>query len=174
MGRLIYPGLIILLSITIGCSKASSFISPETGNDSGLPVFSSSSKNTSHNLLGMWTIYLDIENESYNITCDRSLKQHFNVTSLIPPPGISINSYNPGTQMLDIDVTIENPYQLNVYDMRLIIYTDTIDHKLENDDSWTALYDIPGGLPINPFIAYAKEEAFRKFPELSEAQIQPT
>ena len=109
-------------------------------------------------LLGTWTITFDTENLDFEINSSRISEMHYNATHLIPAPQILINGFDPITNIIDVDVTISNPYPLDVYDVRLIIYTDSVGHKLQNDDGWTALYEIPGGLPINPFKAYAKDQ----------------
>ncbi len=117
----------------------------------------------SRNLLGTWTITFDTENLDFEINSSRLSEMHYNATHLIPAPEIDINGFDPITNIIDVDVTIANPYPLDVYDVRLIIYTDSVGHKLQNDDGWTALYEIPGGLPINPFKAYAKSVQDRLF-----------
>ncbi|MFH1172184.1 MAG: hypothetical protein V1693_01205 [Nanoarchaeota archaeon] len=144
--------LITFVLFLIGCSKATEQpIIPATV----------SNETNSHSLLGSWTVNFDTTN--LEATINRTLGAHYNVTSMIPAPGIIVNSYDPGTEIVDVDVTINNTYTLNGYDVRLIIYTDSIGHKLTNADDWTGLYDIPGGYPINPFKAYAKSEPNRLF-----------
>jgi Leucine-rich repeat (LRR) protein len=70
--------------------------------------------------------------------------------------------------IVDVGINIVNPYPIDGRDVRLIIYNDAIGHKLVNSDSWTDLYDIPAGLPINPFKAYAKDDPNREFAGLAE------
>ncbi|MFH1514383.1 MAG: hypothetical protein ABIG42_02875, partial [bacterium] len=138
------------------------------GDDCNLPVVEFSGEDTNHSLLGMWNINFNLDELSVKITPEnRDAAQHYNVTSFIAPE-IQINSYEPVTNVVDVDVTIANPYAVDAYDVRLIIYTDSVGHKLQNDDGWTALYDILGGLPINPFKAYAKAVQDRKFAALAE------
>ena len=52
---------------------------------------------------------------------------------------------------------------MSAFDVRLIIYTDEVGHILTNSDSWTGIWDIAEGLPINPFKAYAKTSTRRNF-----------
>jgi len=113
--------------------------------------------------LGFWIANFDTGSLKADVESDRLLCTHYNITSLVPPPGIFINSYDPGTFIMDVDVFFSNPYPIDVYDLRLIIFTDDIGHKMLNADSWTAIYDIPEGLPINPFKAFAKDKPKRKF-----------
>ncbi|MBU1023758.1 hypothetical protein KKB99_05680, partial [bacterium] len=153
------------------CSnKTATPITPmDPGIDSSLPVVEFSGEETNHSLLGMWTINFNLDELTVKITPEtRDTAFHFNVTSLVPAPEIIINSWDPFIEVIDVDVTITNPYAVDAYDVRLIIYTDSVGHKLQNDDGWTSLYDKPGGLPINPFKAYAKTIQDRKFAGLAE------
>jgi hypothetical protein len=108
--------------------------------------------------------------------CDFKLREfrlsqsHFNVTYQIPPPIINITEFNPATNVVNVDVTLTNPTSINVYDVRLVIMTDDKNHLLLNPDNWTDLYDFPGGLAVNPFKAYCKDNPSRIF----EAQTQHT
>ncbi len=85
------------------------------------------------------------------------------VTSMLPIPSLSVNSFDPVNNILDLDATITNPTNIDAYDIRLIVYTDNIGHLLKNPDNWTHLFDIPEGLWSNPFKAYAKGEQNRVF-----------
>jgi len=124
-----------------------------------------------HTPLGFWEADFDVDNMTCAVTTSRELNAHFNVTSLVPTPGIRIISYDPTSKILTVDVTINNPYTISGYDVRLILFfyrTDSL--FLTNDDDWTTLYDISGGYPYNPFKAYAKSVPNRKF----NAQTQLT
>jgi hypothetical protein len=156
---------LIILVIMSGCSTG--LKSPSNCNidtflqTSELPIFTD--KDETHNLIGTFTMSIDVSTLTASCDYDRSASTHYNVTSLIPLPIIQVNSWNPSTQIVDVDLLINNPYFLDVYDVKLIVYTDEFGHKLVNFDDWTSLYDIPQGLPINPFLAYGKEFPSRKF-----------
>jgi hypothetical protein len=165
--------ILFMTLIIMGCSSNSG--NPIT-NDPGLsqdnrpipninlPEFlTENSFDSNHDLLGTWEIHFDTKSLTTEIVPNRGIESHFNVTSIIPPPSIVINSYNPASNIIDVDVTISNPYPVDVFDVRLIIFTDSIGHQLLNPDNWTPLYDISGGLPINPFKAYAKDQVNRVF-----------
>ena len=77
---------------------------------------------------------------------------------------INVNSFDPVTRILDVDVLLRNSIGINGYDVRGILYTDEAGHLLTNPDNWTDLYDIPGGRDINPFKAYNKDDYYRSFP----------
>jgi hypothetical protein len=162
--------LMFALIVTSGCSnQKANPITPSSSNSIlELPAPDIREDQNSHNLIGMWRVSFDIGNREASILPYRSLDAHYNVTSFIQPPQMTINDFNPVTNVIDVDVTITNPSNLIVYDVRLIIFTDAIGHQLLNPDNWTTLYDIPGGLPINPFKAYAKDQANRIFSEQSQ------
>jgi hypothetical protein len=146
---------IVLILMFAGCSNRT--FSPLTPSPDQNP------DNT--NLLGAYTLNYDPSTGSVSITPDRLANVHFNVTSYLPVPVIKINSWDPVNQIINVDVTISNfnPFSVAGFDLRLIIYTDSIGHVLINDDNYTDLFDIAGGLPINPFKAYAKTLSHRIF-----------
>jgi hypothetical protein len=158
----------ILLSLIVfaGCSSSDNTpLSPETPNE-----FPASGQTAGNNhLLGMWDAEFDIESNTVQINPHRGTDAHFNITLLIPGPQIDILSFDPIQGIVEAEITIENPYAFNAYDIRVIIYTDTLGHMLMNPDGWTDLYENPGGLPINPFKAFNMGEANRVFAGLSDA-----
>ncbi len=169
--RYYLPTCLVLLLLIMGCSGKSTIpTSPASSDD--LPFIAAMDINDApgHCLAGYWGINIDTEMLKATIELQRHPEMHINVTTMLPPPGIHVNSYDPITSIVDVDVTINNPYLINGYDVRLIIYTDNIGHKLVNADDWTSLYDIPGGSPynINPFKAYAKDTPNRRFPGQSQ------
>lgn len=121
--------------------------------------------------IGYFTAEFDLEKNQAIITQDRDPQAHINVTSYIPTPTIVVNGYDTSTGIVDVDFTILNPYKVNAYDPRVIIYTDTAGHMLMNADDWTGLFDIAGGLPINPFAAFAKEIPNRLFEQKASATV---
>jgi len=63
-------------------------------------------------------------------------------------------------------LTINNaftPPGQDLFDVRLIVYTDNDGTELKNPDNWTALFDMPGGSFINPFKAYSTSQPSRRF-----------
>ena len=160
--------LMLVMGVAIGCSSRGTNPISAPGDLSELGLVQTDNNDTNNRIFyGAWIAMFDLMNNSVSITPDRELAMHFNITSMIPTPSIHINGYNPATHILDVDVTISNPYPVTGYDVRLIIFTDNIGHELLNADDWTSLYDIGGGLPINPFMAYAIEDPNRKFSGMS-------
>jgi hypothetical protein len=162
---------VLLVLFCVGCSNHST--NPTTSEidqiDPILYVTEQTPNPNTHNILGSWNATFDLQSLSVELEPNRALNGHFNISTMIPPPEIVINSYNQVTNVVDVDVTITNPYQITAYDVRIIIFTDSIGHKLTNADDWTGLYDIPNGYPINPFKAFGKEEPNRRF--LQSAQL---
>jgi hypothetical protein len=113
-------------------------------------------------LLGQWVMNFDLTNQTVQLEPLRTSSTHFNVTPFLPPE-IVINSIDPTTETVNVDISMTNTFTVTGWDPRLIIYTDSAGHKLLNADEWTDLFDIPGGLPINPFKAYAKSLPQRQF-----------
>ena len=150
----------VLLVFYTGCSG--SIADPISSHESRIQSDINASQ-TVTTLLGEWEMMFDFENNKVDVNPLRISNLHYNVTSLLPTPVIVVNGIDPVEQIVDADITISNPFAITGYDLRMIIYTDPAGHKLMNFDSWTDLYDIPGGLPINPFMAYAKSEVNRVF-----------
>jgi hypothetical protein len=162
--------IVLALLVVMGCSGNSSNPVVPAGQETDLSLLVAEvdESRINHQLLGMWTMEFDLESLTATITQDRSIT-HYNITTFLPAPLVTINSYDPQTEVIDVDITITNPYILiSGYDVRVIIYTDYVGHMLQNADDWTALYDISGGLPINPFKAYAKGEMNRLFAGLTQ------
>jgi hypothetical protein len=156
--------LVLLLIVVGGCSgsKSNSVTPPDDFILSEIPLYGNDS-DSPREFLGSWTMELDPAAKTADITPNRDLNMHFNVKSFLPAPVIIFNSYNPVTQIVDVDLSVHNSSMIDAYDFRLIIYSDSAGHNLENADNWTDLFDIPGGLPVNPFKAYSKYNQKRKF-----------
>jgi len=162
---LFLTALCFIYAMSFGCSSSTTSpvapSAPYIEDLSQLPV--SDVSDSDRTLWGIYTATFDIESLSATIEPDRNSTVHYNVTPWLPSPGIVVNGYDPVTGIVDVDFTISNPYAIDGYDIRLIIYTDAVGHRLINADDWTGLYNRAGGLPINPFKAFAKTEDMRRF-----------
>lgn len=139
---------------------------PEVNIDP-LPVIENPGE-MNHQLWGTWQAVIDTVTKTVSIEPFRDAEVHFNVTPYLPDIYITINSYNPVTGIVDVDVKIDSRVNLDGHDVRMIIYTDSCGHMLMNADDWTGLYDRSGGLPINPFKAYCKANPNRIFEKLKD------
>ena len=159
----------IFAFILVGCSGGSGNpSSPNPVTQNQIPI-EAEDYAPNHIPWGFWTITIDEDSQSIEIIPDRTTEIHFNVVGALLPPKcadcitISVNSYYPSTKILDVDVTLKNPTQLDGRDVRGILYTDDLGRVITNPDDWTGLWDIAGGEEINPFRAFAKEEPSRVF-----------
>ncbi len=159
--------IMMVVVFTLGCSGASN--DPTTIPDTITPQLNPGDTGNNHLLWGVWDIYFDTANLDAVAIPVREPQGHFDITQMLMPPScldclkLKTNSFNPGTGILDVDVTIKNPSQLNAYDVRGIMFTTDEGHLIVNPDNWTSLHDVPGGYDINPFRAYAKGEPARVF-----------
>jgi hypothetical protein len=164
---LLLSGFLFPFFLFFGCSTNSpNLLIPGEKTDNlmyqdVLPLTGLVESNTSRIILGQWTADFNISSLAFTIEPDRSSANRYNITSILPP-SIRINSYDPASFVLNVDVTLENCYSIDGYDLRLIVFNSS-GHDLKNADYWTDSYDIPGGLPINPFKAYAKDDPERIF-----------
>ena len=113
--------------------------------------------------MGQWVIVFDLKTLKVKSVFQRANEAHVNLTTLLAAPGITINSFNHSTHILDADFNLTNSLETDLFDVRLILYTDDAGHNLLNPDNWTGSYDIPEGDSINPFKAYAKDQSQRIF-----------
>ena len=167
--------IVILISLIVFVGVGCSSSSDNPALPSEIPANNiSHSGSDSHHLWGIWNIGFDVSGLTATTRPVRSLKAHFDITDMLLPPvcidcmKLSVNSFDPATRILDADITIRNPSQLDAYDVRGILYTNDYGHELRNDDGWTKLFDIPGGSSINPFKAFAKDVGNRKFKPFTE------
>ena len=150
--------------LAAGCgANNSNPVEPENPASDTIPIVNQDSQQSNRALLGSWMLDYSEDTNSVVVKETRDANLHLNVRPFIPDPQVTINSYNPATHVIDIDAVINNTSQFDVYDVRLIVFTDDQGHTLLNPDNWTELYDIPEGMPINPFIAYAKDQPNRVF-----------
>lgn len=167
---------LLIAALIIGCLSAipicgcSGPVSQSTTPELHPPDAEATAMNPGNRYLwGIWNIRYDSATHQITIEPARHIEVHFNVTHMLLPPEcddcivIGFNSYSPVTNILDIDVTLINQGNVGAHDVRGIIYTNDYGHTLVNADDWTRLFDIPGGMEINPFKAFAKNIPFRTF-----------
>ncbi len=160
----------LCLIFAAGCSadNAKPIVTPDldsgnTGSFLSLSTNGTGNDSSGRDVWGMWTASFDSDYSKAVVTPFRNAEFHYNVTAYIPVPDVVVNSYDPLTNEIDVDVTIDNIHPVDGWDVRLIIYTNDEGQLLLNSDGWTPLYDIPLGEVLNPFKAYAKTEPNRIF-----------
>ena len=157
-------GIFVLFIFILGCSSNNSSLTTPS-NDPADQSYSFESDTNGHELAGLWSIKFDPESLEATIIPHRHPDAWIKVNQYLTP---SINVNGVTDRVWDIDITINNPYPVSGYDLRGILFTDDYGNWLRNPDSWTALFDIPGGVFLNPFKAYAKEVFSREFAPFSE------
>jgi len=163
--------IVLTACIAVGCSGMNndSITPPTVGEKAAVQ-----DEDSQRVLWGMWTLGFNTETLEVDATPLRKTQAHFNITNMIIPPAcddcldIVLNAFSPTTRILDVDITLTNPYPINGRDVRGILFTNAAGHELRNPDAWTKLWDPPGGGTINPFKAFAKTEANRIFGGLAE------
>ncbi len=169
-----YTGLAILITVLAitGCSG-----NRNSPVESDIPGGLTKAPAESHSRRVLWGIYdicLDVTNLTAEVIPLRTTDVHFNITPMVVPPACSdcvamkINSFNPSTRIMDMDITLKNPTAVSGHDVRGILYTNDYGHELRNADDYTVLWDIPGGHQNNPFKAFAKESPNRVFAGLEQ------
>lgn len=159
---------IILLIIIIGSGCSATSENPLlTQIDkpilSELPSFDIQNMNSDREISGSWTMIFDPVSYAISVIENRTLDVHFNVQRYLPAPVFTVHTYDPFSGILDVDAQITNSFPVIGYDLRLIVFTDSLGSRLKNPDDWSANFDIPSGSMINPFKAYAKDEPGRIF-----------
>lgn len=128
-------------------------------NDSTVPSTDTPGKTA---IAGAGTFYLDTNGEIRNEP-DRNLDFHYNVTSLLASgcPGgcFTFHIVDIVYDVLFIELEIENPTSLQVWDVRLL-YIDLAGKSVLNPDGYIDLF----GYLFKPFTAFAKEYGNRAFP----------
>lgn len=174
--KLINSGLILVFALILASCSGGGNTPVQTNPDSGIsnssqdnfsssgeiPETSIDENDSNRMLLGMYTVEFDPQLMITTVQPNRSSMAHYDVTTYLPPQ-ISIISVDTLTNIWTVRITINNTFPINGYDLRLIVYTDNSGIKLQNPDNWTAIWDIPGGMQINPFIAFSKSDSERKF-----------
>ena len=145
----------------MGCSSRG--VSPILPSGEPEPVPTVDEISSPRALWGIWDISLNLEEMTATTTPAREVAAHFNVTSLIPSPGVTILGYDPVTQIANVIISISNTSSVTGYDVRGILLTNDEGLRLTNDNGWTDLYDGLGGKGQNPFKAYATTETNRRF-----------
>ncbi|MFH1515493.1 MAG: hypothetical protein ABIG42_08540, partial [bacterium] len=115
-----------------------------------------------HSLLGIWEMSFDPETLEVQTWKQRDLAGHINITSWLNPV-IQVVSYDQIHQLLSVNVTLTNPFSYFGYDVRAILFTNNEGLRLINSEAWTDMYDVAGGYPRNPFVAFAKSSPLRRF-----------
>jgi len=120
-------------------------------------------------LWGIWRLDFDPVSAQARAIPVHTAAFHIDVTPYILPPAcpdcleLSVTQFVSPLGILDLEASIRNPKSLTGYDVRAILRWQTGHIWLANADDYTLLFDDGGTKTLNPFIAYATENADRDF-----------
>lgn len=159
---IIFVILIILLAVFSGCSSSSKM--PTQPNTPDLPQAEYTP--SSGGLLHSGSFDIDLDTMSITQIPDRQSDLVYDITGFLPDkcPGGCFRFAIVGVvgTVLEIELTIENPLAIQVYDVR-IQYLNTLGKTVLNPDSYIDYMGTPIS-NIYPFTAFAKETGNRAFP----------
>jgi outer membrane protein assembly factor BamB len=144
---------IISVLLILGCSKSSPV-------DPSLPSDTSSDRQ----VIASGTVEIDIQCMTVRLVDDRNSALHLNVTSLLagacPGGCFRWRITSLVGDVLTLELTLENPVNIQVYDAR-IVFTQLAGKTVTNNDGYV---DVFSPNVWYPFIAFGKEFANRAFP----------
>ncbi|MFH1676364.1 MAG: hypothetical protein ABIC40_04990, partial [bacterium] len=146
----------ILAIAVFGCTADRDLTSPN-------PAPSSRLQDSTQFVLEALEFSWDGLSDNLTVVPDRLVEMHYNATPFLKGyVKLKMIDWDFATRILTLEATIENPLIVDVYDVRGIL-TNLGDKKLLNPDDYTKIFDKNIPPVANPFRAFAKDEAFRKF-----------
>lgn len=175
----------ILLTIAmVSCSGGSrGTVAPPIVEDSDFNVSAGyDGFGQGHNIMGVCTIRFNGDTWGTQVVFHRTAEIHLNLTAFLNhdncPDGSCIRwvvtGYDSVRSIYRVDMTLTNPTQYSVFDMRVIFEDLPFDEDLgvgwevDNPDSYTHVWDPDPEWDendqwLNPFIAFEKEDLEREF-----------
>ncbi|HEX9745239.1 MAG TPA: hypothetical protein VGB30_07410, partial [bacterium] len=146
----------IILLFAVACSNSSAPTSP------GLSEIRATGG--SQQVWGVYDLSWDGVSDEMTVVLNRNLEQHYNITPWLFPNNIKLQilDWNTTTKVLTVAAQIQNPFALDGYDVRGILF-NLGEIRLLNPDDYTKIFDPNDPKVANPFRAYAKGEENRKF-----------
>ena len=171
--RFTFLTLILISGFIFSCSGGNSPTLPSDSNQDMTNLdlkINRVSENTV--ILGIYELYIDVEKETAEIVPLRNSDIHFDIWQLLTYPACSNCllakdlTWDPLTEIVELDLGWRNPYPINAYDIRTIV-TEFGSKELLNADGYTELFGLMPG-DINPFIALKEGPNQREFTAYSE------
>ncbi len=160
--------LMMIICLGAGCSGSSHNPVIPTGDED--LTSSMIGPNGARRILETFEITLDSDEGTLHATPYRNAETHLNVSDYFDTPlcnscfMVELIDFDKDSGKLDVNVTLTNSSNFDIYDLRGTIYTNEFGVALDNADGWTGLWDIPGGSDINPYKAFAVDAPDRAFP----------
>ena len=177
-----------LLLVAISCSKGhESPMTPPTTNDQPVNLnLNAAGIGHGHKILGYATVHFDTISGIAEMSFNRTLEAHINLTSFLNNAGCPgsqcltwhVTGHDTSTNIWFIDMNLINPTAFAPYDLRIIFAGLPGDASagtawvVANPDSYTNVWDPDQvvwdstkiGTWMNPFIAFEKSDYSRQFP----------
>ena len=168
--------LILLLAIGCGGGGGNPVAPPGDGNPPDNPPNNPPADKPpeGRQLWGMWSINFDEATLAASAAPVPNVGGYFQgvdpavISASAGCLGVKVNSFDPATRVLDVNVNVKNPHKNPGYDVRAVVYTDAAGHEVRNPEGWTETFDIPGGRDLNPFKEFAKDKADHQFAPSTE------
>jgi hypothetical protein len=138
--------LAILIILATGCTGSGGGTTPDPVDP---PVV------LNHRMLGIWNAKLDFTELSAVLEKDKVYTQQYPVIAWLDQPELAVNSWDPESRILDMDITLTNNFPVDAFDVRLIVYETRDGLLLQNSDQWTRLFAPDEVEPVNPYRIYA-------------------
>jgi formylglycine-generating enzyme required for sulfatase activity len=148
------------LMISIGCSSSS-----KTPADTIIPASNGElvSENN-HSVIGSGTLLFDTSTGELKVVENRDASAHFNVTGFLsggcPGGCFRFSILNIINNIYTVQMTLENPSSLQVWDARIFL-NNILGKKVLNPDGFSDYYTDAAWIP---FINFVKENPDRAFP----------
>lgn len=152
--------IVFILATSVGCSSNS-----KTPTDTIIPASNGElvSEN-SHSLIGSGTLFFDTDKGELKVVENRDASIHFNVTGFLsgacPGGCFRFSILNIKNNIYTVEITLENPLALQVWDARIFL-NNILGKKVLNPDGFSDYYT---GAAWIPFINFVKENPDRAFP----------
>lgn len=153
--------IMVLFLLVMGCSQTTK--SPITSDEALIPATTTDTSGVE--VIQSGTLIIDPDTWTIS-SIERTSDTVFNITGFLPAkcPGGCFRFRIVGIvgTVLEIELTLENPYALQAYDCRAV-YIDSYGKEVLNPDSYTNFGRKPT-VNVYPFTAFMKEDDSRAFP----------
>jgi hypothetical protein len=176
MSRIVFSlALILAIALLVGCSSGGSNPVGPPGEDFDISGLHFPAGEGGHLLWGLYDLFIDPVSLAVKAVPSRTCHEHYDVTKYVTPPEcddcIVVKPkapMDPETRVLEVDVTLVNPYPIAGFDVRGILLLTDAGHDLQYPDGWVSIWDDLKPPYFNPFMRYGKKDPDGKFPPFGE------
>ena len=149
-----YFPLAILITLAMGCMGSGGGTTPDPEEPQLV---------LNHRMLGIWNVKLNFTELSAELEKNTVFTQQCPVVAWLQQPDAVVNSWDPESRIIDLDITLTNSFPVDAYDVRLLVYKTQDGLLLQNSDQWTRLYAPDEVAPVNPYRIYASDSELHAF-----------